>query len=226
MVSIGNKIIKKIDRPSRELVEAFRNLPVANIGDAMGRLEAVDSEISRMNSNNLLGVAFTVRVPAGDNLMFHKAMDLAEPGDVIVIDAGSGKDRAILGELMATYCEKRGIAGIVVDGCIRDAAIIKEMDISVYARGLSPNGPYKNGPGEINIPVVIGGKVIHPGDIIVGDNDGLIAIRPSDAEAVLEESLKIFEKEEKILDTIKSEGLYIRPWVDEKLNEIGCIIKD
>lgn len=225
MSRVGNRIFTKIDRPSKQLVESFKGIPVANIDDCMGRLAAVDPNIVRFNNENMLGVAFTVRVPAGDNLMFHKAMDLAEPGDVIVIDAGGGAERAILGELMASYCEKRGIAGLVVDGCVRDADILNELKIPVYASGVTPNGPYKNGPGEINVPVSIGGRVIFPGDIIVGDGDGVIAIRPADAEEVLQEALNVLEKENTILDTINNQGTYTRSWVDPKIKEIGTVIE-
>lgn len=151
----------------------------------MNRLAAVDQSIRPFNKTKLLGPAFTIRVPEGDNLMLHKTMDLAEPGDIIVIDAGGATQRAILGELMLTYCKIRGIGGILLDGCIRDAEAIAEMDIAVYAKGVTPNGPYKNGPGEINVPVVIGGKVVNPGDIIVGDADGIIIIKPEDADALI-----------------------------------------
>ena len=160
-MSVGNKIIYNFPRPAKELVEQFRGMPVANIDDNMGRIAAVDSAIVPINSSPLVGTAFTIRAPQGDNLMFHKAMDMAQPGDVIMIDAGGSVDRAIFGELMATYCRSRGIAGIVCDGAIRDCDGLSKMtDFAVYAKGVTPNGPYKNGPGEINTPVVIGGKLV------------------------------------------------------------------
>lgn len=222
-MSIGCKVIYDFDRPSKERVEQFRGVPVANIDDNMGRIAAVDAAIVPMNPSPLLGVAFTIRMPAGDNLMFHKAMDLAKPGDVIMIDAGGGTERAIFGELMAHYCRKRGIAGIVVDGAIRDRDGIGKMtDFPVYARGVTPNGPYKNGPGEINVPVVVGGKLVKPGDIIVGDTDGVIIIDPAIADEVAAATRATMEKEEKIVADIENKGEYIRPWVDEKLREIGC----
>lgn len=222
-MSIGCKIVSEINRPPKELVEQFRGMPVANIDDNMGRIAAVHSAIVPMNASPLLGTAFTIRMPAGDNLMFHKAMDMAQPGDVIMIDAGGSVDRSIFGELMVTYCRKRGIAGIVVDGAIRDSDGIGRLtDFAVYARGVTPNGPYKNGPGEINLPIVVGGQVVHPGDIVVGDPDGVIIIDPAIAEEVAAATRATMEKEARIMEDILQKGEYIRPWVDEKLREIGC----
>ena len=224
--SIGCKIIRDFPRPDAALVERFRGIPVANIDDCMNRLAAVDAAIEPMGRGKLLGTAFTVRVPQGDNLMFHAAMDLAKPGDVILIDAGGCTGRAILGELMATYCMKRGIRGIVCDGAIRDREALAQMDsFPVYARAANPNGPYKNGPGEINVPVVIGGKLVRPGDIVVGDNDGVLFIDPAEAEALADAAEAIVRKEDGILRTILLEGTYLRPWVSDKLAEIGCEIR-
>lgn len=159
-MAIGCKIIRDFKRPAPELIARFEGMPVANIDDNMGRIAAVDAGIEPIGyKGQLLGPAFTIKVPQGDNLMFHAAMDLAKPGDVIVIDAGGFVDRAIFGELMATYCKARGIKGIVCDGAIRDREGLANMEgFHVYARAAIPNGPYKNGPGEINVPVVIGGK--------------------------------------------------------------------
>lgn len=212
-------------RPDPELIEKFQGIPVANIDDNMGRIGAINNEIVPVGKGYLLGSAFTVKVPQGDNLMFHAAMDLAKPGDVIVIDAGGFTDRAIFGELMATYCRQRGIRGIVCDGAIRDSEALAEMkDFPVYAKAATPNGPYKNGPGEIGTPVVIGGKVIHPGDIIVGDADGVVVIAEKDAEELLVAAEKVQEKEDKIMKNILEKCSYERPWVAEKLKEIGAEI--
>jgi regulator of RNase E activity RraA len=204
------------------LVKKFHDLPVANIDDCMNRTAAVHQDIRPMNKAKLLGTAFTVKVPEGDNLMFHKAMDMAKPGDVIVIDAGGMTSRSIFGEIMTTYCKLRGLAGIIVDGSIRDYDAISRMDFPVYARGVTPNGPYKNGPGEIGTIISFGGNIVHPGDIIVGDGDGILVIRPEDAEALARQVTAVSAKETGIFETMERDHTYVRPWVDAKLNEIQC----
>ena len=144
---------------------------------------------------------------------------------VILIDAGGFTERAIFGELMATYCKIRGVRGIVCDGAVRDAESLAAMeDFPVYARAVTPNGPYKNGPGEINVPVVIGGKVVCPGDIVVGDGDGVLFIRPEHAAQLAEATRAVGQKEAAIMQDILEKGTYIRPWVDDLLKKINCEI--
>lgn len=225
-MAYGNRIYTDFKRPDHETVELFRGVQAANIDDTMERIAAVDSAIKRVGKGQLLGPAFTIRVPQGDNLMLHAAMDLAKPGDVIVIDAGGFENRAIFGELMSTYMRSRGIAGVVCDGAIRDKDALAEMEnFPVFARAATPNGPYKNGAGEINVPVSIGGKTVFPGDIIVGDGDGVVIIPQKEARSIYEATLKIEEKEAKIMEHILNDGTYERPWVNEKLKEISCEIK-
>jgi len=224
-MTIGCKIIKDFKRPNTALINKFKDMPVANIDDNMGRIAAARNNIVPIGKGQLLGPAFTVRVPQGDNLMFHAAMDLAKAGDVIVIDAGGFTDRAIFGELMATYCQKRGIKGIVCDGAIRDKGSLALMeDFPVYAISATPNGPYKNGPGEINVPVVIGDKIVHPGDIVVGDEDGVLFIEPEIAEELVKATEAVQKKEADIMKHIVEDGTYVRPWVNEILDRLGCKI--
>ena len=182
-MSAGCRIRRNFERPAKQLVEAFRGIPVANIDDNCGRIAAVDASIFPLNPKaRLLGTAFTVNAPAGDNLLFHAALDMAQPGDVIVLANKGSMSRALCGEIMSNYAKKRGLAGIIIDGCVRDSYTLSQMDFPVYAKGITPNGPYKNGPGEMNFPVSFGGIIINPGDILVGDSDGLIAIDPKNAE--------------------------------------------
>ena len=215
MVSVGCRIHTHPARTDPGLVERFRNIPVANLDDCMGRTAALSSAIRPYGPRRLLGQAFTVRVPAGDNLMFHKAMDMAQPGDVFVIDAFGCEERSILGELMVSYCKIRGASGIVVDGCIRDADAIRAMNFPIYARGVTPNGPYKNGPGEIGGAVVVGGQVIRPGDILAGDGDGIVVIRPEDAEEIMERAESKRRLQELLIKQMKKTGKVI-PKISEK----------
>lgn len=227
MSNTGAIIVKDFKRPDPALVKRFEGAAVANLDDCMNRMSAVHEAIRPYNKSKLLGTAFTVKVPQGDNLMFHAAMDLAKPGDVIVIDAGGDTRRSILGELMVTYCRTRGIHGIVVDGSIRDVDAMSSLtDFAIYARGVTPDGPYKNGPGEINTPVSCGGRTVYPGDIVIGDEDGVIFVRPADAEELLVKLENIRNNERKILDKMAEDGSYVRPWVDKKLEELKVEYKD
>ena len=221
-MSAGCRIKRNFQRPPKELVEAFRGIPVANIDDNCGRIAAVDACIYPLNPKaRLLGTAFTVNAPAGDNLLFHKALDMAQPGDVIVLANKGSISRALCGEIMSSYAKSRGLAGIIIDGCVRDSYTLSQMDFPVYAKGVTPNGPYKNGPGEMNFPVSFAGIIINPGDIIVGDSDGLIAVRPEHAKELAEAAKAYHAGEEKQMEGILSRGEWPRPWVDSKLEEAG-----
>jgi RraA family protein len=221
-MAAGCKIKRNFERPAKELVEAFRGIPVANIDDNMGRIAAVDHSIFPLNPNaTILGTAFTVNAPAGDNLLFHKALDMAQPGDVIVLANKGSLSRSLCGEIMSNYAKSRGLAGIIIDGCVRDSAALRTLDFPVYAKGITPNGPYKNGPGEMNFPVSFAGIVINPGDIIVGDADGLLVVRPEDAAELAKKAKAYHESEEKQLEGILTKGEWVRPWVDSKLEEVG-----
>lgn len=221
MNNIGFRIFTKYDKPDKELVEKFKSIPVANISDTMGRIYCIDHAIRPFNKVNLLGVALTVKVPLGDNLMFHKAIEMAMPGDIIVVDGEGCMDHSLCGEILYRTAMKKGIAGFLIDGVIRDVESLETLDFSVYAKGVQPKGPYKNGPGEINVPIAIGGQVIMPGDIIIGDQDGVIAIRPHEAESILKLALAHNEMEVVKFKKIK-EGKLNKSWVDETLKAKGC----
>lgn len=208
----GNRVYTKIIRPDKTLMEQFRGLPIANIDDTMGRIACVDQGIKSMNGKHyMLGTAFTCRVPAGDNLIVHMALDMLEPGDILVVDGNGCMERSLVGSIMCSYAQfAKQAAGIIIDGVIRDLDGLVDLDIPIFARGAQANGPYKNGPGEIGIPVAIGGIVIHPGDIILSDSDGIIAIRPFEAEEVAANGRAVFEKEKVILKDIRENGHWDR----------------
>ena len=134
----------------------------------------------------LAGPALTVRIRPGDNPMLHKAIDMATPGDVIVCDAGGDVTNSLMGELMLAHAMTRGVAGVVLNGAIRDRQMFLDRNLPVYALGVTHRGPYKDGPGEIGFPITLYGKVVHPGDLILGDIDGVLAVPRLSAERILE----------------------------------------
>ena len=200
----------------------FAKFAVANISDVMSRTSGTVDLRPIHKGGRILGRAFTVKTAPGDNLMVHKAIDMAAPGDVIVVDAGGLQRNAIIGEIMSSHAAKRKIAGFVIDGPIRDSETISKGKFAVFARAISHRGPYKEGPGEINVPVTVDGLVVHPGDIIVGDFDGLLAIRPADAEAIAKLVAAVETKEKGILASIAA-GTIDRSWVDVALRAKGAI---
>lgn len=213
-MGIGFRAYRGITRPDRALIERFAGLPVANIADNMNRLYCVDAAIKSINGVPLLGCAFTVKTAPGDNLMIHKAMHMARPGDILVVDGGGYMERALIGEIMVTQSAVLGLGGWVLDGMIRDGDDIRGKSVPVYARGVIPRGPYKNGPGEINVPVCIGGQVVLPGDILVGDGDGIVVIRPEDAPALAQAAREQFQREQKTLEDVGN-GIIDTGWIEE-----------
>ncbi|MET4233889.1 RraA family protein [Bradyrhizobium sp. LA6.10] len=154
-----------------------------------------------------MGTAFTVRTRPGDNLAIHRALELVGPGDVIVVDGGGDETRALVGEIMKNIAQWRKAEGYVIDGAIRDVAAFAADDFPCYARAVIHRGPYKNGPGEINVPVTIGGSVISPGDIVVGDEDGVVSFPAAGAAALLEAVRAQVAREEETMKAIR-EGRY------------------
>jgi RraA family protein len=166
------------------------------------------------------GPAFAVRGRAGDNLMLHEAIDLAQPGDVIVCDSGGEMGTAIMGDIMARHAEKRGIAAIIIDGAIRDVPGLAGLDLGVWARGVTPAGPYKDGPGDIGYPVSCGGLVVMPGDLIVADQDGVVVVPREDASQVVAAAEAHATKEAIMIASIAEGGLD-RNWVSASLKSKG-----
>lgn len=168
-----------------DIVSQFAGIATALISDNLERLPGVVGLRPFHNGRHMIGIALTVRTRPGDNLVIHQALELVKPGDVIVVDGGGAVDRALIGEIMAAIAAKRGAAGFVLDGAIRDAADLATGDFPVFARTAIHRGPYKSGPGEINVPVSIGGQVVCPGDIVIGDADGVVVFTPALAETLL-----------------------------------------
>ncbi|KPB27844.1 Uncharacterized protein AC517_2943 [Pseudomonas syringae pv. syringae] len=169
----------------------------------------------------LAGPALTVKARPGDNLMLHYAIDIAEPGDVIVVDAGGDLSNALIGEMMVAYAVKRGVAGIVINGAIRDAGSIAAGTFPMFAAGISHRGPYKDGPGEINVAIAIDGMVIEPGDLVIGDEDGLLCVPYEHVADVYDRAAAKHHAEQKQLEQI-ARGENDRSWVLESLKKKGC----
>ena len=221
-MTTGFRILNRERAAPVELVQRFAALPVANVSDSMYRMTAAGPELRPMHaSGGMAGVALTVKARPGDNLMLHKAIDMAVPGDVIVMDAGGDLTNAVMGELMLAYAVKKGVAGFVLNGAIRDADAFVATNLPTFAAGVTHRGPYKDGPGEINVPVSLGGMVVMPGDIVIGDNDGVLAVPQAESEAILARTEAKQDAETRQMKAI-AEGTNDRTWVDAALRKLGC----
>ena len=218
-MSVGNRIFTKRQMPDKTLIERLAQIPAANIADTMGRSCAMHPRIRLMSgfSGIFAGPALTVKARAGDNLFIHQALDMAEPGDVIVVSNEEDQRRSLMGEIMFTYAmNQRRLGGLVLDGPVRDVDALRAMSLPVYATGSTPGGPYKEGPGEINVPIACGGVSVNPGDIILGDLDGIIVIPQKDAQAVLEAAEELHKADaSKVLAA--QNGTANRAWVMKTL---------
>jgi RraA family protein len=219
---VGLQILKRQRSIAPHFIQAFGEIPVANVSDCMTRMTAGGPRLRPMHKGGRMGgPALTVKCRPGDNLMIHKAIDMAVPGDIIVVDAGGDLTNALIGELMTTYASSRGLGGFVINGSIRDLDVIAAGTLPVYAAGVTHRGPYKDGPGEINVPIAIDGMVIQPGDLVIGDGDGFLCVPFDDAEAVLAASQKKSALEAQTLKDIAA-GKLDTSWIDATLKRIGC----
>ncbi|AEI80717.1 demethylmenaquinone methyltransferase MenG [Cupriavidus necator N-1] len=209
---------------SNALLERYGSFPVANVSDAMSRTVGTTRLRPYHRRDGVMaGRALTVRTRPGDNLMVHKALDLCGPGDVIVVDAGGAGPNAIIGEIMLALAIARGAAGFVIDGLIRDSDTIGKETLPVYARGVSHRGPYKDGPGELHVPVCIDGMVVRPGDLVLGDGDGLLVVAAEDAEEIAARVENVQRTEAAVLESI-AQGRADRSWVERTLREKGVAV--
>lgn len=223
----GFRIIEKIKRPSRQLTAALAEFLTPDISDCMNRLYAMNSTIRPFSNPKLrlIGPACTVKVFPGDNLMVHKALDIARPGDVVVVDAASSTMNAVLGDTICTKSQHRGIAGYVIDGLIRDLPAIHALgDFPVFARGVTPIGPLHRGPGEVNFPVSVGGIVVNPGDVIVADESGIVVV-PSGSLAQIVATLQSKAAGQAAYMAEVTAGRFSNAWVDDLLVRNGVLSK-
>ena len=219
----NNRIVSSFPRPDRELVARFAGLPVANIGDVMNRIACFSHHLRPVNTSPMLGTALTVKTRPGDILFIHKALEMAKPGEILVIDGQGDCACALVGEIMVTYARKKGLAGMIIDGAVRDVDAMRKLtDFPVYAAGVTPNGPTRAGYGEIGTTISCGGVTVNPGDIIVGDADGAVAVNPAFAESVIAGTKAQMTREQDTIERILKDGTWDRSWLAEAMKAIGC----
>jgi regulator of RNase E activity RraA len=220
-MKLGYRINPSVRYVSQEIVEAYREIPTSIISDNMERLFAMESKIRPFHPKPIMvGHALTIHCPPGDNLVLQKAIEMAEPGDILVFNAGGDTTQAPVGEIVVSNCIRRGVAGIVIDGAVRDSDILPTLSIPVFAKGVTHRGCYKDGPGEINVTIACGGVVVRAGDLVVGDSDGIVIVPYEEAEGLLPKLLKKIEQEEQVLEQIRNKTVD-RSWVDQELRDKG-----
>ena len=221
----GFRIKLDIERPPASLTALFRDFETPDISDILNRMYTMSPEIHNVvNETALIGPALTVKVFPGDNLMVHKALDAAKPGDVVVVDTSGSQRNAVLGDLVANKAKHLGIAGFIVDGLVRDLPGLKDAGLPVFARGVTPFGPLHRGPGELNYSVSCGGIVVNPGDIIIADTSGIAVVR----REVAEETIMRLRSHRAMLQQYVSDvkaGHFSNEWVDRQLAADHCLVE-
>ena len=224
-MKVGFRVLQRQRQVDTDTIAAFRDIPVANVSDSMFRGVAGGARLRPMHKGGVMaGPALTVRTRPGDNLMVHKALDMAAPGDIVVVDAGGILEQAIIGDLMANHAIRRRLGGLVIYGAVRDLDFIAGQSMPIYAAGVTHRGPYKDGPGEINVPIAIEGMVVEPGDLILGDADGVLCI-PFDAAATVLGLAKAKRAAEDAEVAAILAGTSDRSWVDATLARLGCEVQ-
>lgn len=213
-------------RVTKEQIAGAEQIASSILADVANRRGGLDGRIKPLAPTmRVCGSAFTVEVRPGDNLMIHAALALAQPGDVIVVDGKANATTALMGELMCAHARAAGVAGVVIDGAVRDVAELMSGKFPVFACASNPNGPMKRNDGRIGYPISAGGVAIEPGDLIVGDADGVVAIPKASVEQVLADAQKKINIERKRLLDI-SEGRLIYSWLEGSLKDIGALPVD
>ncbi len=203
-----------------EVIEQLKATVTPHLSDNLARLSGIFGLRPMHGKSKLVGTAFTIKTRPGDNLIIYKALTMLSPGHVLVVDGGGHETNALVGELIMLYAIERGCAGFVLDGAIRDVAAFREKDFPCYACAISHRGPYKNGPGQINVPVSVCGQVVHPGDLIVGDEDGLVNIPQEEIADVLLAARRSASMEENVRTEIAT-GAIEQSWMERTMKPYG-----
>ena len=207
-------IRRHIDRTPADIVRQLGSASTGWLVDANGKRGALDARIRPVSaSTNFCGTAYTIRSRPRDNLAAYAALEQAAPGDVLVIATEEYAESSVVGDVFIGLARNRGVVAVVTDGMVRDVAGINAVGIPVFALGLHPNSPYKDGPGAINVPVTLGGMTVRPRDIVVGDQDGLLAFAPEAAEELIGKAIAHRAKEEQTIAAMKA-GRWDRSFID------------
>ena len=217
-------VIREFERVDPKIVEEASQYPSSILADVAGRRGALSGRLAPLSPTmKFAGPALTVEVRPGDNLMIHAALAIAKPGDVIIVDGKGDLSSALMGEIMCQQAAKIGVAGVVIDGAVRDAEAIRALGLPMYAAGLNPNGPTKFVPGRLNHPISVGGVSVQPGDLVVGDGDGVTVIERAKAESMLPLAAEKVAAETKRIAEIRSGKGLRAPWLDAALRAAGVI---
>lgn len=219
---LGFRIQDAPPRVSAALLEGFRQQASSNLADAMGRFGFMDPGIRPRSNRPLCGPAVTVLMRPADNLMLHKAIALAASGDVLVASTGGNLTSAAFGELMCRAAKAKGLGGLVIDGAVRDVDALTDLGFPVFSRSVCPGGCDKDGPGEINVPVSCGNTVVSPGDIVVGDADGVVVVPAAHAAEVLDLVTALVAREAQRVAEI-DDGVLVKREIDDTLRKRGVI---
>ena len=220
---VGFRVRAHWARPDAKVLAAFGSASSAQVADCMSRLGGMDVGLKPVwPSPRVVGPALTVWCHSGDNLMLHKALSLAQPGDIVVMNTQGNINNSGFGELVATTAVKMGVRGVIVDGTVRDAEAFERLGLPVYSRGICPNGCNKDGGGEVGTIIACGGVAVRPGDVIVADRDGIAVVPLEDAGEVAALTKAQIEREEKRLAEIEK-GVITRPEIDETLKRLKII---
>ena len=225
-MSDNSAIRRNIERVPAAVIEAARKFQASILADVAGRRGALGGRIQPLSkAMKVAGPAFTVEVRPGDNLLIHAALQLAKPGDVIVVDGKGDLSCALTGALMAAHAQKAGIAGFVIDGAVRDTEDCARGSFPIFAAGANANGPWKNAPGRINWPVSLAGTPVNPGDLIVGDADGVVVVPRETAAAIVGAAQAKVDAEDQRMQAI-GRGETSQAWVEDLLRAVGVLGKN
>ncbi len=220
------EIIRDFERVPADVVKKASEFAASILADVAGRRGTLDGRIAALSpSMRMAGPAFTIEVRPGDNLMIHAAISMAKPGDVLVIDGKADRTCALMGSIMINACKKVGLAGVVLDAAVRDTEELRELGFPVYSVGSNPNGPTKFVPGRINWPISCGGVAVNPGDLVVGDADGVVVVERGKAASLLDAAAKkVADERARIADIVAGRNLTPK-WLDPALRAAG-VLKD